>query len=354
VLDESTAALDLESAQRLYAEVQRLRDEGVCVLVVTHRIAELVMFADRVTVLRDGIDVGDLGADEINEEALLSLMSGERVTQTATSPQPPARPTRESAPALLRAQSVVAVPGAAPSDMVIHAGEIIGFAGLDGQGQSPFLQALVGVGRALEGEISATTGSDFVSVNGLESAERAGLAYVSGDRRKYGIFPNLDIFENFAMHHYRHHRRHGVIDRDAVLKRFEAEVADLSIKTGDQRNLITSLSGGNQQKVLIARAITSSPRVIALDDPARGVDVGTKRELYGHLRELAAEGSAVVYLSTEIDEFIGLCHRVAVFRDGHLFAWVEGEQLTTDNILAAMFGHLESGFNVEEELGGIV
>lgn len=352
VLDESTAALDLESAQRLYLEAQRLRDEGVCVLVVTHRIAELVTFADRATVLRDGVDVGVLETGQITEEALLSLMSGDRITDAAT-PAAPRASDVMSAPTLLRADAVVAVPGAEPTDMSIRAGEIIGFAGLDGQGQSQFLHTLVGIQSPISGHVVASTEDLPRAVDGLDAAEQAGLAFVSGDRRKYGIFPNLDIFENFAMHHYRHHRRHGVIDRAALRRRFDQQAADLSIRLGDPRDLITSLSGGNQQKVLIGRALSSSPRVLALDDPARGVDVGTKRELYAHLRELAVTGSAVIYLSSEIDEFVGLCDRVAVFRGGRLFAWVEGDRMTNDDILAAMFGHLEAGFHVEEELGGV-
>jgi ribose transport system ATP-binding protein len=300
--------------------------------------------------LRDGVDVGVLGKGEITEERLLTLMSGERVTDASTAPAPPST-VRLGAQVLLAAKSVVTVPDAAPSSMSVRGGEVIGFAGLDGQGQSQFLQTLVGVLPPIAGEVVATTGENEQRIEEQEAAQRAGLVFVSGDRRKYGIFPNLDIFENFAMHHYRQHRSRGLIDRQSVLGEFEAQVSDLSIRLGDRRNLITSLSGGNQQKVLIGRALASKPRVVALDDPARGVDVGTKRELYEHLRGLAAQGSAVIYLSSEIDEFIGLCDRVAVFRDGALFAWIDSDRITNDNILAAMFGHLEAGFRVDDELG---
>lgn len=350
VLDESTAALDLESAQRLYAEAQRLSDEGVCVLVVTHRIAELVTFADRATVLRDGVNVGVVQKSEVTEEALLTLMSGERTTNAATSRRWSV--DRREAPPLLHADSVVAVPAAEPTDMVIRSGEIIGLAGLDGQGQSQFLQTIAGVRRPLAGQVVADTLDQPVTIGSLKTAEDARLAFVSGDRRKYGIFPNLDIFENFAMHHYRRHRRRGVIDQTAVRRKFDSQVTGLGIKFGNRRKLITSLSGGNQQKVLIGRALATSPHVIALDDPTRGVDVGTKRELHARLAELAEAGSAVVYLSSEIEECIGLCDRVAVFRGGSLFAWLEGDDMTNDNILAAMFGQRGAGFDVEKGLGG--
>ena len=353
IFDESTAALDLPGAARLYSEMERLRSDGVCVIIVTHRIAELTTFADRATVLRDGVDVGVLSGDEITESRLIELMTGVAAKGgLAAGTQHHQRLSKHPQEKIvLRAQGLVAVPGAQPSDFELRSGEIVGFAGLDGQGQAEFLQALTGVRPTPAGTVAALgPEGQFLPINSLAGAVDAKVSYISGDRRKEGIFPNLSIAENFGMPLYRRHRRGGVIDRSAISAKFKDMSNTLKLRAGAPSNPITSLSGGNQQKVLIGRELAQQPRVVALNDPARGVDVRTKRELYVQLDALAGSGAGVIYLSTEIDELIGLCDRVAVFRDGALLGWVVGQQITSDRILAGMFGHLESDFDVEKAM----
>lgn len=347
VFDESTAALDLDGAARLYAEMQRLRDGGACVLVVTHRIAELTSFADRATVLRDGKTVGVVEGAEITLDRLLEMMSGVAPSEDAVR-APAARAVERSAP-VLTASAVQVQPAFAPSDLELYPGEIIGFAGLDGQGQSEFIQALTGVAPFASGSVQVHGDTEEPrSIHTLEDAIGARALYISGDRRREGIFTNLSIFENFAMPIYKDEQDFGIIRRRSIMNKFREQSERLSLRAGASTNLITSLSGGNQQKVIIGRVLAQNPRVVALNDPARGVDIRTKRELYQQLDTLAASGAGVVYLSTEIDELVGLCHRVAVFRDGALFTWLEGEQITSDRILGAMFGHLETDFQIEE------
>ncbi|MFS2087659.1 sugar ABC transporter ATP-binding protein [Paenarthrobacter nicotinovorans] len=350
IFDESTAALDLSGAARLYAQMERLRSEGVCVVIVTHRIAELTTFADSATVLRDGIDVGILRGSEITESRLIELMTGVK-ERNGLATQSRRHSNGGTAEIVLQAAGLVATPGARPSDFVLHSGEIVGFAGLDGQGQAEFLQTLTGVRQAINGEVTAIarTGAEH-QISNLAEAIAANVSYISGDRRKEGIFPNLSIFENFGMPLYRHHRLAGVIDRAAISARFDEMSKTLKLRAGASSNPITSLSGGNQQKVLIGRELAQDPQVVALNDPARGVDISTKRELYAQLEHLALEGAGIIYLSTEIDELIGLCDRVAVFRDGALLGWVTGDNITSDRVLAGMFGHLEADFDVEKAL----
>lgn len=350
IFDESTAALDLQGAARLHQEMQRLRNEGACILIVTHRISELTSFADRATVLRDGKDVGVLAGEDVTEDRLLSLMSG-----IERDPQHSLRVGKTPAVAglapLLSAANVVLSAGNAPSNFEVFPGEIIGLAGLDGQGQSEFIQTLTGVRRPVSGTVRSTGKSGTtVEITSLADATRHGVGYISGDRRKEGIFPNLSIFENFAMPLYAAARKSGLIDRQSLRRRFDMMTKDLALRAGAPSDLITSLSGGNQQKVLIGRVLTEDPIVVGLNDPARGVDIKTKRELYAQLNALADNGAGVVYLSTEIDELTILCDKVAVFRNGSLFAWLEGSRLNPDSVLAAMFGHLESDFEVEQAL----
>jgi ribose transport system ATP-binding protein len=228
----------------------------------------------------------------------------------------------------------------APIDFKLYPGEIVGLAGLDGAGQAEFLRMLAGIDPAPEGAVRIWDKStECRSITCLAEAEAAAITYVSGDRKKEGIFPNLSIFENFAMALYgRQSGRGGMIDTGALHARFAQEEKRLSIKYGARKDRITTLSGGNQQKVLIARAFAQNPRVILLNDPARGVDIGTKQDLYTHLRAFASNGGAVVYLSTEIEEFFGFADRAEVFFEGSLFASFTQGGITQDNLLAAMFG----------------
>ena len=339
ILDESSAALDLDSTERLFARMRELRDEGATVIIVTHRIAELIRISDRATVMRDGRDVGVLEKQEITEQNLLGLMTGDRDLA-----HDEAGTALHSAgeDVVMQADGLRIWPEADRIHLELRRGEIVGVAGLDGQGQDELVRALAGVQPALEGLPRVRTDSgDSVEITGLEAAERCRIAYVSGDRRREGIFPNLSIFENLLIPLYRKHienGRLGIIMWADVSAIFDWFVERLSIKVGEKTNKITSLSGGNQQKVLLGRAFAQQPHILILNDPARGIDVETKRELYDHLRDFAAQGHSVVFLSSELEEFIGLCNRVVVVRHGSLFESFSADAIDPDRILEAMFG----------------
>jgi ribose transport system ATP-binding protein len=340
ILDESSAALDLDATNRLHEEMRRLRDGGASVIIVTHRIAELVKITDRATILRDGEVAGELAEGEINEHNLLSLMTPpSRMRRMAN--RGAVEPSRRAAgDVVLAAKRLQAQFGASPFDFELHKGEIVGIAGLDGQGQDNFVRRIAGIGFALDGEIEANAPGGRRAIHSLQDADALGVCYVSGDRKREGIFPNLSIFENLAMALYRRNSGWlGWLRKAPVWAAYAAEVRRFSIKTGSAYDRITSLSGGNQQKVLIGRAFARSPAIIVLNDPARGVDLGTKVELYDELRRYAADGGAVLYLSSEIEEFLGFADRVAVFHKGAVFRVLGGEDVTEDKMLAAMFGH---------------
>ena len=347
ILDESSAALDLDSTQRLFAKLRQLRDEGSAIIIVTHRIAELIEISDRATVLRDGRDVGVLERRQITEKSLLQLMTGK-----ASAPAPAAAGAAEArgatdaavhAPELLmKADGLKVWPGGPDVAFRLHRGEIIGVAGLDGQGQSEFVRILAGVDRAAHGApMVAHPGLGFVPVRSLADAADCGVSYVSGDRKREGIFPNLSIFENLLLPRYRSSARAGklkILDWAALRSVFDWEAQKLSVRMGDRSDRITSLSGGNQQKVLIGRAFALNPTILVLNDPARGVDVGAKSDLYQYLKDFAATGKSVVYLSSEIEELAGLCERVLVFRGGAIFEELAGDAILPAAVLQAMFG----------------
>jgi len=339
ILDESSAALDLDSTQRLFAKLRQLRDAGSAIIIVTHRIAELIEISDRATVLRDGRDVGVLERSEITEKNLLQLMTGKAGVGR---PSGALRNDMTDAPLLMKADRLKVWSNGPDVAFHLREGEILGIAGLDGQGQSEFVRILAGVDRAPQSAAMAVhPASGLVPIRGLREAAECGVSYVSGDRKREGIFPNLSIFENLLMPRYRRSARAGhlaILDGAALRSVFDWETQKLSVRMGDRAGRITSLSGGNQQKILIGRAFALNPTVLVLNDPARGVDVGAKNDLYEYLKDFARTGKAVVYLSSEIEELVGLCARVLVFRHGGVFDEFSSQDIQAAAILQAMFG----------------
>jgi ribose transport system ATP-binding protein len=338
ILDESSAALDLDSTERLFAKMRELRERGSAVLIVTHRIAEMTRISDRVTVLRDGRDVGVLAKGDITEKNLLRLMAGRSEAPAKSRATP--RDMREER-VVLKADALKVWPKGRAIEFRLHRGEILGIAGLEGQGQNEFVRVLAGIQSGFSGLPMVASAKGYAAVDSLSEARRHGISYVSGDRKREGIFANLSIFENMLLPLYRAKTRGGklaLIDWRALSGSFEWEREKLSVRMGDRGDKITSLSGGNQQKVLIGRAFALSPNILVLNDPARGVDIGAKADLYAHLKDFAAGGRSVVYLSSEIEELVGFCSRVMVFRNGGVFEELAGAAITPDRILAAMFG----------------
>ena len=339
ILDESSAALDFDSTERLFKKMRELRDKGVAVFIVTHRIAELVRISDKATVMRDGKDVGVLEKKDLNEKNLIGLMTGR--TESGEKSKSFALQTKTDK-VVMRAENLVVWPDSKPVNFEVKRGEIVGVTGLDGNGQDDFVKILAGVQESNGGTTEILDSNEnFLKYNSLESAKNNGISFVSGDRKKEGILPNLSIYENLVVPLYKKTSRAGFlgfVDWMELNGIFEWEVERLSIKTGPRDNLIGSLSGGNQQKVMIARSFAQHPKVLILNDPARGIDVSTKRDLYTHLRNYVEEGNTVVFLSSELEEFIGLCPKVMVFRNGTVFDIFENEKVNADTLLEGMFG----------------
>ena len=344
ILDESTAALDFDSTERLFDKMRELRDKGSAVIIVSHRIAELVRISDRCTVMRDGIDVGVLEKEEVTEKNLLRLMTGKEQKIDKTKEQ--AHQTKYSQVSL-KAINMQVWPDSERSDFKLRKGEIVGITGLDGHGQDDFVRILAGVANAYDGftEVDIDHGNKYYTIKNLEDAIKHDIEFVSGDRKREGILPNLSIVENLGISMYHKFSKiPGVrfIDWGAINDVVDWEVERLAIKTGPKDNLITSLSGGNQQKVMLGRAFATQPKTLVLLDPARGIDLQTKLDLYKQLREFADEGNSVIYMSSELEEFIGFCSRVVVFRNGSIFETFTDAQINADGILESMFGHRQN------------
>jgi ribose transport system ATP-binding protein len=337
ILDESSAALDFDATLRLHGAIEQLRAAGSTILIVTHRIAELVRIADRATTLRDGEVVGVLAKQDITEKNLLAMMTppDRRVVEAKEIVR---LPRKFAAPAILEVKGMRLGSDTSSFSFTLEPGQIVGITGLEGQGQDDFVRVLAGIKGAALGSPTVATDEDMHPLDNLGAAEQLGVVYVSGDRKREGIFPDRSIFENLVIGIYRKNlSAFGIIRRSGLNHVFQPEVSRFRIKIGRPSNKITSLSGGNQQKVLIARAFARRPKVIILNDPARGVDLATKRDLYMELRRFADRGGAVIYLSSEIEEFLGFADRVDVFVGQAIFRSLSEDAIDEDEMLAAMF-----------------
>ena len=224
-----------------------------------------------------------------------------------------------------------------PIDASIFAGELVGVAGLEGHGQERFLHLLAGV-SPIEGEVALLRDARQVTLRSRRHAQGLGVAYVPRDRQTAGVFDSLSICDNFALSTIAEDRRFGMLSRAATRNRLSRYIDSLKIKLADPRDPISTLSGGNQQKVVVARALAVQPRVLLLDDPTRGIDPGAKRDLYDLLVTLIGDGMAIVMVSTDIDELVELADRVLVFREGTVFSDINRADLTRHTLVSSFFG----------------
>lgn len=238
----------------------------------------------------------------------------------------------------LTVRELVMAPGQAPFSQTIAAGEIVGLAGLDGHGQERFLKLLAGLETPPEGAVFLERPDGRSPITSFRKAVASGIAYLPRDRRSTGIFPTQSVLDNFAISTVWRDARLGLISAQKRRQRYEVFRSRLSIIAPKPDAPITTLSGGNQQKVLLARALALEPAFLLLDDPTRGVDVATRHVLYDVFRDLAAQRMGLVILSSEIEEILLLCHRVLVFREQRLAAELAGGGMTADSVIAAMFG----------------
>jgi ABC-type sugar transport system ATPase subunit len=335
ILDEATSALDVATRERLFEVIDRLRSEGASVLFISHRMDEVEEIADRITVLRSGKSVATLNRGEATPRDLVALMTGIEDAPAELRSEAAGRPGL-GAP-VLRVRAVRLHEAAAPIDVEIRAGELVGVAGLEGHGQDDFLRVLAG-NRPTDGAVTCAAGEEHREVQSPADALAQGIAYVPRDRRTESVFESRSILENFQIATVDRDRRNGLVLRAPAERRFERYVQTLKIVAGHRTNPITSLSGGNQQKVVIARWMAMQPRVLLLNDPTRGVDAGTKRDIYRVLTDAAAEGTAIVMLSTELIELVELMDRVLVFREGQLFTELARSELSRTRLVESYFG----------------
>lgn len=338
VFDESTAALDAASVQRFQTVVKDRAKAGASVVIVTHRIEELPGFVDRAWVLRDGETVGSVARDQLSESFLVELMSGRRRQGPDVTERSTAGKGLDKAAPPLKSTRILRFRGAKCNDLEVRGGEVLGIASLEGHGGAEALEALAGIRQLPTVSLEYVTSGKSYELRSQQQAVRLGIVYVSGDRRKEGIFPNLNILDNFGMPLYPVRRRGPFVDRTSIKSDLEREGRRLDLQIQRFTGLIGTLSGGNQQKVLIGRALAQGPSVLLLNDPNRGVDIPTKREIYKLIKELSDGGLAVAVFSTEIEELLAVSDRIAVFWRGTVASLLTRQGISSTMILSAMFG----------------
>src|SRR6201987_2061924 len=328
IRDEPTSALTSADVEKVYAMLARLKSNGVAILYISHRMHEVEALADRASVFRNGRHIETLDKGARSTTHTVQLMIGRDIAA-----QYPAKPPRKPAKPVLALENLSWEKHLDRISLSVGASEIVGLGGLDGQGQKSLLLALFGVLRGITGRIMVE--GREVRPGSPAAAKSVGIALVPEDRKTEGLMLPMSIADNLAIASLNAISTGPFVDRakeDAAVKR---SIARLQIKIGTPTDAVSTLSGGNQQKVVLAKWLMTEPDIILLNDPTRGIDVGTKQELYRLMRELADQGAAILFYSTDYDELIGCCDRVAIMYDGRIVRELEGDALTETNIIAS-------------------
>lgn len=328
IMDEPTAALAETDVERLLMVVRRLRDRGVGIIYVSHRMPEIFAIADRVTVLRDGNYIGTRAIGEVDQSVLVSMMVGRSIDQLFP------KVVAELGKTVLEAKKLSYRHRVRDVSLKLRAGEILGIAGLVGSGRTELALTLFGITPATEGEISINGQHEVI--DSPRRARDLGIAYIPEDRGLQGLVRPQTIRENIAHAILDRISRNSFVDRNQERVLANEAITQFSIKARGPEQIAGTLSGGNQQKVVIAKWLGTKPSILIMDEPTRGIDVGAKSEIYALMGELAQQGLAIIMISSELPEVLGMSDRILVMSDGRMVAELSREEATLESIGAAM------------------
>ncbi len=328
IMDEPTAALTERDVERLFGIVRLLRSRGVGVVYISHRLEEVFLLADRVTVLRDGEFVATKPVAETDNDDLIHMMVGRRIDQLF-----PKSETKRG-PVVLELENVVRSPMTKGASLKLHSGEILGIAGLVGSGRSELAEVIFGMTPAEKGTIKID--GKPVRIESPAAATALGIAYVPEDRGRQGLVRQMPVSENVSLANLARVARHSFIDRKVEAKLAEESVVKFQIRASGIDQIVGKLSGGNQQKVGLSKWLATEPRILIMDEPTRGIDVGAKAEIHRLMSEFASRGMAILMISSELPEVLGMSDRILVMRAGRIVAEVNRADATQAGIAAAM------------------
>ena len=326
IMDEPTSSLSQGETERLFKVVRELRNDGVAIIYISHRLGEVEELADRVVVLRDGENAGELSRDKINHNAMVSLMVGRDLSQFYShKPQEPGE-------VMLSARKVRTT--LYPDEEIsfdLKAGEIVGVAGLVGAGRTELLETLFGIDPALGGEIAI--GGKTLAVTDPSVAIAHGMAFVPEDRKQQGLVIEMAVAENLSLASLGRDQKAGRLNFEAERNITEGMIKKMQIKTPSSRQVVRYLSGGNQQKVVLGKWLAMKPGILLLDEPTRGIDIGAKREIYALVEQLAEQGVAILFVSSEMEEILGMSDRALVMHEGRLSGVLNRDELSEEAVM---------------------
>jgi ribose transport system ATP-binding protein len=328
VMDEPTTALSDRETERLFGIVKQLRSEGMAIIYISHRMAEIYELSDRLSVFRDGEFVGELTRPEFSADRIIEMMVGRKIEDLY--------PEKTSAPSdvVLSVRNMSDKEWVKNASLELRAGEVLGLAGLVGAGRTELARLIFGADPKVSGEVYLN--GKLVDIKHPIDAVKAGIGYVPEDRKLAGVFLQMSCRDNIAMNIFGRSAKAGIIDFGDVNERSKAQAKSLRLRAASLWVRAGGLSGGNQQKLLLARWLEINPKVLILDEPTRGVDIGAKTEIYSVIQQLASKGMAVIFISSELPEIIGVCKRVIVMREGVVMGELGGDtgiEVTQQNIM---------------------
>ena len=332
IMDEPTSALADNEVATLFRLIRELTTKGVAVIYISHKMDEIFTIADTITVLRDGQYIITKPASELNQRTLITLMVGREIDTLFPVNSSPKGDEILSVRNLSRTGSFSDI------SFAVHAGEVLGLAGLMGAGRTEIARAIFGMDPISSGEIYLH--GNAITIKSPYDAIRQGIGYVSEDRKAFGFIPRLSVRHNITLSSVATHTKGGFIQARRDAETANAMIADLRIKAASPNQQVTYLSGGNQQKVIIGKVLLSKPALIILDEPTRGIDIGAKAEIYKLINQLTADGLAVILISSELPEILGLSDRILVLSQGKQTALLSRTDATQEMIMRyAMHPH---------------
>ena len=337
IMDEPTSSLTLHEVDDLFRLVRRLREEGTAVIFISHRLEELYALADRVTVLRDGAYVDTKAMNYVTRDDLIRMMVGRTISNLF--------PKQESkiGDVILKVSDLTRAGSFYNVNFELHRGEILGLAGLVGAGRTNVARALFGVEPPTAGRIEVD--GREVAITSPQQAIKLGLAYVPEDRQLHGLIPSMPLTPNISLPMLPHYAQKGWLQEKLERKSAYEAALQMEVRANNVWQLARELSGGNQQKVVLAKWLSTQPRILILDEPTRGIDVGTKAAVHGLMSKLAAEGLAIIMISSELPEILGMSDRVIVMREGYITGHFTRAEATQENIISAATQNVTIGNN---------
>lgn len=326
IMDEPTSSLTHHESELLFKVIRDLRESGMSIIYISHRLNEVVEIADRVVVLKDGENAGELPKENIDHDSMIRLMVGREIDQ--------ARHRQPLEPGEVVLDVTDLITSAHPdhkNSFTIRAGEVVGMAGLVGAGRTEVLEAVYGITPAVSGTLSMKGFSG--PLNSAPQAIAAGIGLVPEDRKAQGIVLEMAIRDNLSLASMRHHHKKGFLNKPYEIENSRKQIDAMSIATPDDRKVVELLSGGNQQKVVIGKWLATNPKLLLLDEPTRGIDVGAKREIYTLIDSLAREGVAILFVSSDMEEVLSLSDRALVMHEGAITGELAKDALTEEAVM---------------------